>query len=514
MQGDDPLTTGQVDEVHLIECKASGGSFTLTFKDETSKSITWDATEIAVKTALSNLATLKSYGDSNAIRVAFNPGPKACGIATANDIQVTFSQMFGGLPLIIPDGSKLQHSSAGVFPLITSQKIQTGTKESDECSNRGFCSRVSGYCTCMDGWGPSDGANGAGIRDDCGHEIVTQTSCPGAPDCLNHGTCSGAPEYRCDCVVGRRGHDCSLFECPKGRSWFSFPSADDIAHEFAECSNMGICDQNTGLCHCAKGFEGAACEEMSCPGQTLTTAECNGNGICLTIEQLARDYNSIDGTPVSFTYGTVPNDPFTWDHDKIKGCHCSVGWEGYDCSLRSCPHGDDPNTEHQDNEVQTITCTLTNPSDTLQVELLGESFSIGVQSTVADFVSAIESLDSIRRVKGYYTDTNIYVGAPAMDPDALHICRVTPDADWSIEFESPTGDIPLMSISSALGGVTISVVETTKGTKEYVECSSRGLCDHKTGKCECFTGFASSNGQGKAGTYDDCGYRSPYILGT
>merc|ERR1712134_242019 len=33
-----------------------------------------------------------------------------------------------------------------------------------------------------------------------------------------------------------------------------------------------------------------------------------------------------------------------WDADMIQGCHCDVGWSGYDCSLKDCPKGDDPMT--------------------------------------------------------------------------------------------------------------------------------------------------------------------------
>ena len=71
--------------------------------------------------------------------------------------------------------------------------------------------------------------------------------------------------------------------------------------------------------------------------------------------------------------------------------------------------------------------------------------------------------------------------------------------------QQPTGDVPMLQYS--LDGVAdMSVSEETSGTKEYVECSGRGLCDRATGQCECSKGFASSDGQGNAGDRADCGY--------
>ena len=52
----------------------------------------------------------------------------------------------------------------------------------------------------------------------------------------------------------------------------------------------------------------------------------------------------------------------------------------------------------------------------------------------------------------------------------------------------------------------ITVVEYQRGTREYQECSGRGLCDRDTGQCVCFDGFSSSNGQGDPGERPDCGY--------
>jgi hypothetical protein len=33
-----------------------------------------------------------------------------------------------------------------------------------------------------------------------------------------------------------------------------------------------------------------------------------------------------------------------WDSQKIQGCQCDANWEGPDCSLKTCPRGNDPLT--------------------------------------------------------------------------------------------------------------------------------------------------------------------------
>lgn len=212
-----------------------------------------------------------------------------------------------------------------------------------------------------------------GRRGDCGFVVEAVTHCPGEVSCSGHGVCAGSPTYSCDCSDGWQGADCSLKTCPFGKSWFMRPTADDVAHlTRTECSDMGTCDRVAGECACVDGFEGSACDRMSCPGTGMDAGDagatddgetvavssstaCNGHGQCATMAMLSEAADD-NGDAADFTYGGTPNDAATWDHDMVQGCLCDDGYEGHDCSLRSCPFGDDPDTHSQENEIQEVEC--------------------------------------------------------------------------------------------------------------------------------------------------------------
>mgnify|MGYP006156261317 CR=1 FL=1 len=97
------------------------------------------------------------------------------------------------------------------------------------------------------------------------------------------------------------------------------PTTADVAHGYMECSNNGICQHSTGTCKCRSGFEGVACDKVSCP--VASGAVCSGHGSCHTISQLAGMATGRNDWSESNTYGASAT-AATWDASLIQGCHC------------------------------------------------------------------------------------------------------------------------------------------------------------------------------------------------
>lgn len=61
----------------------------------------------------------------------------------------------------------------------------------------------------------------------------------------------------------------------------------------SECS-QGYCDMFTGECVCRDGYEGRACERLSCPSVKMTTGKsipCGGHGVCMSMRDAGRGFD-------------------------------------------------------------------------------------------------------------------------------------------------------------------------------------------------------------------------------
>lgn len=503
--GDDPMTGTLLDpggvqrsEQQQLYCRATGGTFKLTFKGHTTAAISSAATAMEIQAIFE---VLISVSNENYVSVAVTSAHSAACSSSGNMLTIAFLQDFGDLPLVLGDSASLTATTGSVSLVVT--KVITGSREELECSGRGICSPSSGVCACSMYFQSSNGNGNLGRRGDCGSASAIITSCPGSTSCSGHGACSGFPTYVCDCASGYTSADCSLRVCPRGKAWFDMPSGDETAHtSFVECSNMGTCDRRNGVCVCSEGFEGAACSVKSCPGFN----ECNGHGTCMTLDNLARAAN-INGASLGISYGAVPNNPMTWDFDMMQGCKCDFPYTGFDCSVLQCPLGDDPNNNRvQFNEIQEVSCVDdgVHGIGTFTITFRGAPTApISVTATTADVESALKAIS----VFNYDLDVSVYsdigIGRKTQSP----VCSDTGEIFY-IEFNYPNGDVPLVSIVSV--GATFTVKEEEKGTTEWAVCSLHGLCNRMTGACECFDGYAASDGQGNEGPIPNCGYHSPY----
>ena len=160
------------------------------------------------------------------------------------------------------------------------------------------------------------------------------SACPAF--CSGHGACRASV---CECQRGFVGSACEGRLCPHAEAWaLGAPpvlasgarargAAPTTFHLQAECADQGRCDRESGRCRCFAGFEGAACQRLKCPNA------CSGRGRCRLASELPLAARALPPSP-----------PPPWGGDRLTRCLCDVGFTGADCSLRTCPFGDDPST--------------------------------------------------------------------------------------------------------------------------------------------------------------------------
>ncbi|GMI10703.1 hypothetical protein TrLO_g9018 [Triparma laevis f. longispina] len=215
------------------------------------------------------------------------------------------------------------------------------------------------------------------------NDRATVLGCKAYNYCNGHGKCLYA-RNECECQTGwgspqevavlgfRPSYDCTKKVCPFGYAWGDMPEANstnskklttDRAHQQEECSNMGFCDRDEGICECIIGFRGSSCQARACPGK----GDCSGHGKCVSMKTQARMPNALplsdaNENTTSGYYEPGGHQKFTWDQERLFGCVCDSGWEvglgngqtqepewfGGDCSYKRCPTGDNPDTTSLD----------------------------------------------------------------------------------------------------------------------------------------------------------------------
>jgi len=205
-------------------------------------------------------------------------------------------------------------------------------------------------------------SSGSTVWMDIETSPLVGNGCQDKSSCNLHGTCDYCYNT-CTCDMGY-GHPSEIYEyvkidcgdrvCPSGRAIRDLPTSHEHAHPLAECSNNGICERQVAQCVCFPGWEGIACERRTCPNS------CSGHGICASMREQALMSNAFPLTNNATQYGAtdLTRNGSAWDYEYLFSCVCDSSWPvglergewqkaeyfGPDCSLRRCPHGDDPIT--------------------------------------------------------------------------------------------------------------------------------------------------------------------------
>ena len=223
-----------------------------------------------------------------------------------------------------------------------------------------------------------------------------------------------------------------------------------------------------------------------------------------------------------------------WDARMVHGCHCGGGalsyvgpkrhhWvqvEGWRCSHKHCPAGEDPKALVKStwgtlgHEVQTITCT----------GAAGDGFvRIGFRNSTTPWLDADAPTSDAHTVQGGST-LSVQAALNALPP--LFGVSVSSDDGTLCAVGGATSTVTFLGLHGANPGLLtvegngtlsgLAVVRASQGTLNSYECNRRGACNHATGRCTCLPGYGSSNGNGTAGDKGDCGhldadYSSPHL---
>merc|ERR1712072_454174 len=194
-----------------------------------------------------------------------------------------------------------------------------------------------------------------------------------------------------------------------------------------------------------------------------------------------------------------------WDANKAYACKCDGGFYGLDCSSRYCPKGDDPLTVGHEHGYQPTT-----PADASGITGADCSEWVGFPAYDATFKACWTHFQF------YDHDTSdddeiqlVTISAPAdfestTDNDVLGFGLVYTDLYGGVWetcniTQCTTGCSPWIAgirgkkVNASPSTVHCHVQELWKGEDEAAECSNRGICDSKSGLCECFTGHTDED---------------------
>ncbi|XP_053549282.1 tenascin-N-like [Bombina bombina] len=187
-----------------------------------------------------------------------------------------------------------------------------------DCGEFGKC--IDGFCQCAEGY--------TGL--DC-REKKCAYDCGEFGKCID-GSCQCAEGYTgLDCREKKCAYDCGRFgkcvdgvcKCAEG---YTGPACRKKKCPF-DCGEFGKCVD--GVCQCAEEYTGPACRQKKC------AVDCGPNGRCVNGKCVCNV--GYMGISCSIEIASLCSGNGKYQLESGT-CQCDEGWEGPDCSQRSCPN--------------------------------------------------------------------------------------------------------------------------------------------------------------------------------
>jgi hypothetical protein len=350
-------------------------------------------------------------------------------------------------------------------------------------------------------------------------QAACDNGCSGHGTCGKHGVCQCYDNWGLG--LSHLSGDCSERICPYDIAWVDTPNKVGTFHRYAECSNRGVCNRQTGECECFPGYDGRACFRTTCPN------DCSGHGRCQYIQDMPygetpQDYAKgefLPQSPKTFTYNE-------WDKSKTRGCVCDPQWGDVDCSKRLCDYGTDvmdlredllvpakyqtqkilfyseeagPNGFGGNNSLLgneytfalTFKSKLNETYTTLPINLYRgyydfRQFILNIRDALLRLPNrVIDKVDVAGHVDNAFNIAYVnitFTGDNVQGPQNLLVVEA---------YECGDGCTPKLSgIDNLLSPGTQNITVVQLSDFNSYECGRRGKCDYETGICQCFAGYS------------------------
>jgi len=372
-----------------------------------------------------------------------------------------------------------------------------------ECSSRGTCNRKTGECECYDGY-----TGKACQRTVCSNDCSGHGTCEYIEDLAEDADVGGASGRHyigswdhfktrgCKCDPHWEGNDCSSRKCPRGD--------DPLTTGVNEVQTLSISDDlssSTLLGEFTITYQDVYGMKWTTRPIDVTAAEADleadveyalenlPNRVIRSVTvDVTNAYNSASGLSIAITF----NAPSKLDTNLVVNAGS--------CRRPGCfPRSQGLRRSFSDDQSYSVTggaCTVafTQDSGTYDcstcLELSTPSRELANQGCCSLLFKGgtTPQFAFVSGASGDYPQSDLTWLAASTDTT-----NVQPSGTCTDTSAQPGGVIEVIVPASGNTAPTLTVTQSTAGTKEIAVCSNRGICDGSTGLCECFEGHTDED---------------------